>query len=141
MSVPTILVIEDDPVAQKALEISLRYQGYAVLCATDSNQAMAAIEQQRPDLVVLDMNLLDSTLNGLQDGLSLLAWMRYKFQDANFPVIINTVDDSPLLKKRAKQEKVFAVCQKEGTHRTLVDTIRKALAEKATPAKVKVGSG
>ncbi|GBD20533.1 Sensory transduction protein regX3 [bacterium HR28] len=52
-----ILVVEDDARIAKLLELYLRRDGHTVAIAADGRSALAAFEQERPDLVILDLLL------------------------------------------------------------------------------------
>jgi two-component system, OmpR family, response regulator VicR len=52
-----ILVVDDEPNIREVVELYLRRAGYAVEVAADGEQALAAIRQQLPELVVLDLML------------------------------------------------------------------------------------
>jgi DNA-binding response OmpR family regulator len=54
---PTILVVEDEPLINQAVGDRLRAEGHAVVAAYDGPGAVAAFEEHRPDLVVLDVML------------------------------------------------------------------------------------
>lgn len=70
MTVPTrILVVEDDAPIAAGLVRGLKQAGFQVMLATDGWLALEASERERPDLVVLDLNLPG------KDGFELLdAW-------------------------------------------------------------------
>jgi len=51
----TVLIVDDDHELVDGLRLVLERQGYRVLRASDGHQAKAAIYNQRPDLVILDM--------------------------------------------------------------------------------------
>jgi DNA-binding response OmpR family regulator len=53
----TLLVVEDDPTINQALADRLEAEGFRVVQAYDGPGAVAAHEQHRPDLVVLDVML------------------------------------------------------------------------------------
>lgn len=53
----TVLAVEDEPRVLKLLEANLKSSGYAVLTATDGEQALRTIEREMPDLVLLDLML------------------------------------------------------------------------------------
>jgi DNA-binding response OmpR family regulator len=57
MSGETILVVDDEPTIVEVVELYLRREGFEVLTAADGHAALAAAEQRRPDLVVLDLML------------------------------------------------------------------------------------
>lgn len=51
----TVLVIDDDPGVQEALQIALEDQGYLVVGATDGETGIAQALRDAPDLVICDM--------------------------------------------------------------------------------------
>ena len=54
-----ILLVDDEPDIVELLEYNLRQSGYTVVTAPDGNSALAEVRRQRPDLVLLDLNLPD----------------------------------------------------------------------------------
>lgn len=52
---PTILAADDDPQLLRLMTRNLEFEGYAVLAASDGQQALAQIESQPLDLVLLDV--------------------------------------------------------------------------------------
>lgn len=54
-----VLVVDDDRAVRTALERALRVHGHDVAMAPDGLSAIHMIQQQHPDLVVLDVNLPD----------------------------------------------------------------------------------
>ncbi len=131
MNPARILVVEDDRVLLKVLESKLRAEGYDVICAFSSPEAMHAVQEKRPDLLILDLSLFaDGQFNGLVDGFSLLNWMRYTLGDADFPVIIYTGDISPEIEARALACKVDAVFRKGDSLDLLLDAVCEALEQR-----------
>ena len=51
----SVLVVDDEPNIVLSLEFLMRKANYDVRVARDGEQAMAAIEEQPPDLVLLDV--------------------------------------------------------------------------------------
>ncbi len=54
-----ILLVDDEKAIQRAMVPLLRSRGYAVSTAETGNDALAAVDAERPDLVVLDLGLPD----------------------------------------------------------------------------------
>lgn len=79
---PTILVVEDDPLAAKILEAQLRHDGYHVSVAYNGLQALKMCREEPPDLVLLDL-----MLPGV-DGFEVLSQMRAEPGTARVPVIV-----------------------------------------------------
>jgi len=52
-----VLVVEDDPSILQSLEFLLRAEGYDTRCAMRGDEALVAIKEFRPDLLVLDVML------------------------------------------------------------------------------------
>jgi len=59
-----ILVVEDEIEMTRALRRSLTAHGYEVLLAHTGEHALQVVEQQHPDLILLDLGL--PTMNGLE---------------------------------------------------------------------------
>ena len=60
----TVLVVDDDPVIMRLLEVNFEMEGYTVLTATDGQQALDQIAGNAPDLVVCDIMM--PVVNGLE---------------------------------------------------------------------------
>lgn len=54
---PVVLVVEDEPAQQQVLVYNLRVQNYRVLTALDGAEALLLIDEERPDLIILDWML------------------------------------------------------------------------------------
>ena len=52
-----LLVVDDDRDLVELLDYALRREGYAVATARDGEAALEAFGRDRPDLVILDLNL------------------------------------------------------------------------------------
>ena len=57
MSGETILIVDDEPTIVEVVGLYLQREGYRVVTAADGAAALNLVEQQRPDLVVLDLML------------------------------------------------------------------------------------
>ncbi|MCW3012421.1 MAG: two component transcriptional regulator, winged helix family [Solirubrobacterales bacterium] len=58
---PRILVVDDEPNIVDVVSMALRYQGFEVASAATGAEAMAQVEAFRPQLMVLDVMLPDTT--------------------------------------------------------------------------------
>jgi two-component system, cell cycle response regulator DivK len=79
-----ILVVEDNSLNSELLRDWLEIEGYEVSVAADLNAAFAALRNQQPNIVLLDIQL------GAEDGLSLASWMREQPLLSEVPVIAVT---------------------------------------------------
>ncbi len=66
----TVLVIDDEPIVREVVVRYLQREGHTTLEADDGDRARELLEQETPDLVVLDV-MLPGT-----DGLELCRWIR-----------------------------------------------------------------
>jgi len=55
--VSLIAVIEDDPAISRGLRDNLEYESYHVVCASDGESGYRLIQENHPDLVILDLML------------------------------------------------------------------------------------
>jgi DNA-binding response OmpR family regulator len=59
-----ILIVDDDPDILSGLKQRLEWMGHHTIIATDGAEALAAIQQEAPTLVLLDLEL--PTLSGIE---------------------------------------------------------------------------
>jgi DNA-binding response OmpR family regulator len=57
MQAKTILIVDDSPTEMMLLHSALQGRGYILLTATDGEQALQMVMQEKPDLVLLDVIL------------------------------------------------------------------------------------
>ncbi len=67
---PRVLVVDDEPAIRELVTTVLRYEGFDVATAENGREALAAVEQNRPHLVVLDVMLPDLDGFAVQQRLS-----------------------------------------------------------------------
>ena len=77
-----VLVVDDEADIRDLVSGVLEDEGYAVRSAADSNQTLDAIEERRPSMVLLDVWLQGSRLDGLQ------LLQEIKRRDSTIPVLI-----------------------------------------------------
>lgn len=81
-----VLVVDDETYIRDLVGTALRYEGFQVIEAGDGRQALDAIRNSRPDLVVLDVMLPDF------DGLEVTR--RIRNEGIRVPVIFLTARDA-----------------------------------------------
>jgi two-component system, OmpR family, response regulator MprA len=84
--VRTVLVVDDEPSVRDALERALKAQHYVVITAADGRQALEAIADERPELVLLDV------LMPVMDGFE--ACRRLRELGDRTPVLMLTARDA-----------------------------------------------
>ena len=60
----TVLVVDDDPVIVRLLEVNFEMEGYAVITAGDGEEALARANSDGPDVIVCDIMM--PKMNGLE---------------------------------------------------------------------------
>jgi CheY-like chemotaxis protein len=80
----TILVVDDDPDAREYLSTVLQDNGFMTTTANDGAEAIAALEQQVPDLVALDITMPEKS------GVAVYRRLKEDEQLKDIPVIIVT---------------------------------------------------
>jgi two-component system response regulator MprA len=78
-------VVDDDSAVRESLERSLRFEGYRVAVAADGAQALDAVAEDRPDIVVLDVMM--PRMDGLE------ACRRLRGRGDDVPVLMLTARD------------------------------------------------
>jgi DNA-binding response OmpR family regulator len=84
----TIVIVEDDPNIADLVDLYLRREGFRVIQAGDGTAGLAAIERERPRLVILDVGLPGSI-----DGLDVCRQVRSR---GEVPVLILTARDGEI---------------------------------------------
>src|SRR4051812_40436043 len=79
-----VLVVDDTSIIREPIAAALTAAGYQTVCACDGREAVAALERQTPDVMVLDLSMPGMT------GLQVLEAMRRRPATANTPVILLT---------------------------------------------------
>ena len=59
-----ILIVEDSPQNMRLMEMTLKAKNYTLLKATDGEEALDMATRERPDLIIMDVQL--PKLNGLE---------------------------------------------------------------------------
>jgi two-component system, OmpR family, phosphate regulon response regulator PhoB len=81
---PLVLVVEDEAAIATMLRYNLEKQGYRVAEASDGQEALTRIQEQQPDIVLLDWML------PLMSGIEVCRQIRRKPSTRDLPVIMVT---------------------------------------------------
>lgn len=81
---PLVVIIEDEPEIRRFVRATLTNNGFRVIETGNAVQGVAAVEAQRPDLVLLDLGLPD------RDGMAVLHELR---EWSRVPVVVLSVRD------------------------------------------------
>jgi CheY-like chemotaxis protein len=93
-----VLVVEDDPDLMEVVRIMLDASGYDVRCTRNGREAIAAVAQQKPAVVLLDM------LMPVMDGWECARELRARYGHA-VPIVVMTAAEHA----RARADQIGAV--------------------------------
>jgi CheY-like chemotaxis protein len=133
---PKILVVDDNAVVQKSLQLKLGTAGFKVLTAVDGAAALGAIRRHTPDLIILDITFPPDVPHGggvAWNAFLLMQWLRQTDETRDIPVIIITGGDPEAFRDRAFSEGAIAFFTKPIDHKGLIDVIHQTLQPPATP--------
>ncbi len=116
-----ILVVEDSPTTRKVISITLGQRGYDIIEARDGLEALSRLNEERPDLVLLDIILPK------MDGYKILSIIKDNAIFKHIPVIMLTSKDGMINKWKGKRAGAAAYLTKPFKPEVLVESIEKYL--------------
>jgi len=78
----TIMVVDDEPDLVTLLRARLEQKEFNVMCAYSGSQALADLEKQKPDLIILDIMMPE------MDGFEVLRRLKAAPETSSIPVIL-----------------------------------------------------
>jgi two-component system response regulator GlrR len=125
MAAFTILVVDDDKLTRFSLSKILGRAGYRIREAASATEGMAAIEEERPGLVLLDIRLPD------RDGFSVLEAIRAGHP--HLPVVMMTAHHSEETARRASAQGAWGYLAKPCDPAALQSVVATTLARTSPP--------
>ena len=116
----SILVVDDSPIDRRLAAGLLKKAGFETRVAENGHAALAALAEQRSELVVTDLAMPE------MDGLQLVEAIRVRFPDV--PVILMTAVGSEDIAVRALQGGAASYVPKRDLARSLAETVRSILS-------------
>ena len=89
-----VLIADDEPITRMLVKILLERDGYSVLEAQTGREALEIAARQRPDLIVMDLNMPQ------MDGYDAIRQLRLMPALSDVPVVVLTSDDGPGVERR-----------------------------------------
>jgi DNA-binding response OmpR family regulator len=78
----TVLLVEDDPVILKLLEVNFDLEGYSVLLAHDGAEGIELARSERPDLIISDIMMPNVS------GIELVQTLKADDATSGIPIIL-----------------------------------------------------
>lgn len=122
-----ILIIEDNPANMKLASLLLRHAGHSLLCAVDAETGLTLARSNRPDLILMDIQLPG------MDGLAATALLKRDPVTAAIPVIALTALAMKDDQERSRAAGCDAYIAKPLRYQQLYDTIDALLARTLPP--------
>ncbi|HZD17020.1 MAG TPA: response regulator [Actinomycetota bacterium] len=117
-----VLVVDDEPILRRLLEINLRAAGFDVTTAARGEEALGEATATAPDAIVLDLGLPDLS------GDDLLTRMRNIPGVGAVPVIVLSGTDRAAAGGPGYASRVFAHLTKPMDPAVVVETVARAIA-------------
>ena len=120
-----VLVVDDEPQIRRALRTNLAARGYEVLLAKDGMDAIAKLEDARPDIMLLDIEM------PRMDGFEVATLVRHNPNLEDLPIIMITSRTGEKHRERAFAIGVNCYMGKPFQEEQLLETISELLAATA----------
>ena len=120
-----VLVLDDQNDVRTALQLLLKTNGYDAHAAASPASAVAAIERERYDLLIMDLNYTRDTTSG-REGLDLLP--RLRAADPSLPIVAMTAWSTVPLAVAALRGGVDDFVEKPWDNSRLLETVEAQVA-------------
>jgi DNA-binding response OmpR family regulator len=125
---PRVLIVDDDPVILRLLQINFRLEGYEVDTATRGEEALERARSDRPDVVVLDV-----MMPGI-DGWEVCRRLKETPEARNIPIIFLSARAQDEDRERGYALGVDEYVTKPFDPSHLVEIVRRLLAKHSAQA-------
>jgi two-component system alkaline phosphatase synthesis response regulator PhoP/two-component system response regulator VicR len=109
-----ILVVDDEPLIVKLVQVNLQKVGYQVITASNGREALEQVAVDRPDLILLDVMM------PVMDGFETLQRLKGDEATANIPVIMLTANAQDVIMLEAYKNHVDLFLTKPFDPRSLI---------------------
>ncbi|HEV8209841.1 MAG TPA: ATPase, T2SS/T4P/T4SS family [Vicinamibacterales bacterium] len=89
-----VLVTDDEPITRMLVKLLLERENYEVLEATNGSQAVDIATRERPDLMIVDLNMPE------MDGYEAITRLRRDMTLATLPIMVLTSEEGPGVERR-----------------------------------------
>jgi len=93
---PTVLIVDDSPTVRKIVQMTLQRERIRVITATDGLTALTAVADEKPALILLDIQL------PRMDGYHICTIIRKNLQFRQIPIILLSGKDGVFDKMRGR---------------------------------------
>jgi twitching motility two-component system response regulator PilG len=118
---PVVLVVDDSPTVRKIVQLTLQRERIRVVTAGDGLSALAAVADEQPDLILLDIML------PRMDGYNICQVVRKNMAYRDLPIIMLSGKDGLFDKMRGKLAGSTEYITKPFDSAELVQTVKRHL--------------
>lgn len=126
-----ILVIDDNQIIQRAIQLTLKDQGYQLLMCSVVYDAIGIIRKEQPNLILLDLSFPHDITNiggPIQDGFFFIEWIRRMPEILAIPIIIISSTDPAKYRERVAEAGIKVCLQKPVKKEELLAGIERLLS-------------
>ncbi|MEX0991545.1 MAG: response regulator [Actinomycetota bacterium] len=134
MDQPRILIVDDDPMIRRLLQVNFRLEGFDVAVAGRGEEALELAAGARPDIVVLDVSMPD------MDGWEVMGRLRGDPPTASVPVVFLTARTGQTEQEKAQRLGADGYLVKPFDPGELVEVVKQVLSD-ADPADAQPDPG
>ncbi len=116
-----ILIVDDDAASAAEMKEFLEGKGYSVFYVSDGSQALSAIKENKPDLILLDI------IMPVIDGFTVAKQIRYDEQTKGIPIVVFSAQEG--MKELFAIEGINEYLVKPVDKEKLLETILKKLGQ------------
>ena len=135
MDEPVVLVVDDSPTVRKIVQLTLQREHIWVVTAGDGLSALAAVADEQPDLILLDIML------PRMDGYNICQVIRKNMAYRDLPIIMLSGKDGLFDKMRGKLAGSTDYLTKPFDSAELVQTVKRYLDSPAARERAVRRSG
>jgi DNA-binding NarL/FixJ family response regulator len=119
-----ILVVDDHPVVRQGLKLLINQEPELTVCGEAENpqKAFAAIQEQHPDIAIIDLSLAHSS------GIDLIKNIKLRYPD--LPILVLSMHDESLYAERALRAGARGYIMKQEAPEKVITAIREVLQGK-----------
>jgi len=121
---PLVLIVDDDPRLREFVRVNLEMDGYAVREAGSAEEGLAALEEEPPDLVLLDVMMPQV------DGFEMLRKMQEEHGLGSVPVVMFSGKVDEETASRAAREGAQAFIGKPFDPQQLIESTKQLLRKR-----------
>lgn len=127
-----ILVVDDDPSILALVGLQLELAGFVAEKAQNAVEAVGAVQENRPDLVILDVMMPPI------DGIEVCRSLKRRAETMGVPVVMLSAYDTDANRERARDAGANAFMSKPYEVKELIGTVQRFLGD-TRPERANVG--